>query len=116
MGLIDELNHALIAHYREEIDPEVLRMLFRWFAASVGRRMSIGCCYAFVNQFPNVACLSGKLSARQWLAGTTEGFSNREAALEELMLLWLTNLNPAFTSFRELFDDTGYEKTTPIRI
>ena len=30
---------------------------------------------------------------------------NREIALEELLLLWLANANPAFAPFQELFDD-----------
>src|SRR4051794_8479388 len=33
MGLIDELNHALVAKYRKEIDPSVLRDAMRWFEA-----------------------------------------------------------------------------------
>jgi glycosidase len=113
MGLIDELNHALIAHYRKEIDPDVLSDALAFFASSVGPANVDRLLLAFVNQFPNVAVYQGKVSAVEWLAGTEEGLSNREAALEELMLLWLTNLNPAFTSFRELFDDTGLEQTTP---
>src|SRR5271170_4945966 len=32
MGLIDELNHALAARYRKEIDPSVHAEAIRWFA------------------------------------------------------------------------------------
>jgi glycosidase len=113
MGLIDELNHALIALYRKEIDPEVLRDALAYFASSVGPMNVDRLLLAFVQQFPNVAVYQGKVTAAEWLAGVTEGLSNREAALEELMLLWLTNLNPAFASFKELFDDSTLEKTTP---
>jgi hypothetical protein len=42
----------------------------------------------------------------------TEGLPNREAALEELMLLWLANINPAFKPFRELFDDKNLKQQT----
>ena len=43
---------------------------------------------------------------------------NREAALEEILLLWLANQNRAFSPFKELFDDqklgtaTDYQKVT----
>src|ERR1700722_2523311 len=33
MGLIDELNHALVERYRKEIDPNVLKDAMKWFAA-----------------------------------------------------------------------------------
>jgi glycosidase len=112
MGMIDELNHALVARYREEIDPDVLSDALRWFGEKIGEARLDELLLAFVEQFPNVSVFQGKETAAQWLAGTTEGLPNREAALEELMLLWLTNVNPAFVSFRELFDDTGLQGTT----
>ena len=113
MGMIDELNHALIARYRTEIDPSVLSEAFRWFAASMGSEHVDRVLRSFVEQFPGVDIYNGKLTAGDWLAGTTDGLSNREAALEELMLLWLTNINPAFAPFRELFDDKGLREKTP---
>jgi glycosidase len=106
MGMIDELNHALIAHYRKEIDPSVHSAALLWLASRVGEENVERLLLAFVERFPNVAVYRGELSASEWLAGTTEGLPNREAALEELMLLWISNINPAFASFRELFDDT----------
>src|SRR5271170_4219580 len=36
MGMIDELNHALAAQYRREIDPDVLSEALRWFALKIG--------------------------------------------------------------------------------
>ena len=106
MGIIDELNHALIAHYRKEIDPSVHSDALRWLSERVGAENVERLLLAFVERFPGVAVYRGELTASQWLAGSTEGLSNREAALEELMLLWLSNINPALVSFRELFDDT----------
>ena len=58
--------------------------------------------------------MRGKLTARQWLEGTTEGLPHREAAFEELMMLHLANVNPAFGPFRELFDDRGLTETTRV--
>ena len=105
MGMIDELNHALVARYRREIDPSVLSEAIRWFAAKIEPANLERLLLAFVEQFPNVAVYQGKQTAAEWLNGTTEGLSNREAAIEELMLLWLANINPAFAPFRELFED-----------
>ena len=115
MGMIDELNHALIARYRTDIDPSVLSEALKWFADKVGPENVALMLGAFVEQFPSVDVYGGRLTAAQWLAGSTEGLSNRDAALEELMLLWLTNINPAFTPFRELFDDTSLQQRTPYK-
>jgi hypothetical protein len=113
MGLIDELNHALVAHYRKDIDPSVLTAALAWFESRIGPENVDHLLRGFVDQFPTVDVFQGKTTAAKWLAGSTDGLPNREAALEELMLLWLTNLNPAFTSFKELFDDSGLQEQTP---
>jgi len=118
MGMIDELNHALVARYRREIDPAALSEAIRWFAGKIGPENVERLLLSFVDQFPNVEVYQGKITGAEWLAGSSEGLSNREAALEELMLLWLTNRNPAYGTFRELFDDqdlklkTQYESVT----
>ncbi len=112
MGLIDELNHALVARYRREIDPSVLTEAVRWFEKQAGPEAVERLLRAFTEQFPNMAVYRGELSAAEWLRGETEGLPNREAALEELMMLWLSNSNPAFLPYRELFEDSELKKET----
>ena len=117
MGLIDELSHALVERYRKQIDPAVLSEAMRWFAAQVdvdktktGKMDAL--LLAFTEQFPNVAVFRGDLSAEQWLRGATDGRPNREAALEELLMLWIANSNPAFKPFHALFEDKGLKERT----
>lgn len=105
MGLIDEFSHALVARYRKEIDPSLQSEAIRWFASKVEPARMEQLLLVFAEQFPNVSVYRGELTAQEWLNGTTEGMPNREAAVEELMLLWLANINPAFAPFRDLFDD-----------
>jgi glycosidase len=117
MGLIDELSHALVASFRKQIDPAVMSEAVRWFAAQVdsdpvnpGKMDAL--LLAFTEQFPNVAIFRGQISAADWLRGTTEGQSNREAAMEELLMLWLANANPAFKPFHTLFEDKRLREQT----
>jgi hypothetical protein len=110
MGLIDELSHAVIDHYRTEQDPAVLTDALKWFSERVGAQNVDTLLLTFTQLFPNVDIYTGKLTAAKWLAGSTAGMSHREAALEELLLLWLANQNPAYKPFRMLFDDA------PLRI
>src|ERR1700744_2183606 len=88
MGMIDELNHALVARYRKEIDPSVLSEAIRWFAAKVEPANMERLLLAFVEQFPNVAVFRGEQTAAEWLNGTTEGLTHREAPLEECSQHW----------------------------
>ena len=112
MGLIDELNHALVARYRTEIDPSVLSEAVQWFAKQAEPEELNKLLLTFTEQFPNVDVYQGKLTAAEWLKGTSDGLSNREAALEELLLLWIANINPAFQPFRELFEDKPLKQAT----
>jgi len=117
MGLIDELSHALVDQYRKQIDPAVLSEAVRWFAERLnsdktrpGKLEAL--LLAFTEQFPNAAVFRGKLTAAQWLRGSTGGRPNREAALEELLMLWIANSNPAFKPFHDLFADQGLKQQT----
>jgi len=117
MGLIDELSHALVESYRKQIDPAVLAEAVRWFAAQVDSGKSQpgkleALLLAFTEQFPNVAVYRGKLTAEEWLRGESDGRPNREAALEELLMLWMANCNPAFKPFHPLFADHGLKQQT----
>ncbi len=113
MGLIDELSHAVIERYRAEQDPDVLADALKWFGQRVGTNQVDALLLAFTERFPNVAVYTGKVTAKQWLDGASEGLSHREAALEELLLLWLANQNPAYKPFRMLFDDEPLRKGLP---
>jgi len=112
MGLIDELAHALVAQYRKTIDPNVLSAAVSWFTSQSDAAKLDRLLLTFTEQFPSVAVYRGELTAKQWLAGSTDGLSNREAALEELMLLWIANINPAFKAFGELFEDSKLKQQT----
>ncbi len=112
MGLIDELNHALIASYREDIDSALLTDALRWLQTQSGNEQAQKLLLTFTDTFPNTQIFSGNVSAAQWLSATTDDLPNREAAMEELLLLWLSNINPAYKPFRELFDDTTLRTET----
>ncbi len=112
MGLIDELSHALVAHYRKNYDPEVMKRALSWFEGKVGADGVEKLLRTFVAEFPNVEVYRGRETAEQWLAGSTDGVPHREAALEEILLLWLANQNRAFNPFKELFDDQKLGKST----
>ncbi|HEX8711254.1 MAG TPA: alpha-amylase family glycosyl hydrolase, partial [Terracidiphilus sp.] len=118
MGLIDEASHFLMARYREQFDPQVMTTALDWFAGRVGAEAVEKLLLRFVEHFPGSTVIRGDHTPAQWLAGSSGGYPNKAAALEELMLLWTANRNQAFSPFTELFDEkqlaekTAYEQVT----
>jgi glycosidase len=112
MGLIDEASHVLMAHYREQFDPNVITGALDWFGAQVGADNLDKLLLAFVERFPGQSVMRGVETPAQWLAGESAGMPHRAAALEELLLLWTANRNEAFKPFEELFDDRPLAEKT----
>jgi glycosidase len=115
MGLLDEVSHIVIEQYRVRRDPRAVLDALRWFEGRLGRDVLEHTLRAFAGRFPTVAVYRGLQSAADWLAGTTAGVPNRAVALEELITVWLGNVNPAFRPFRELFDDDALATATAYR-
>jgi glycosidase len=105
MGLIDEALHAVVAEYRRQRDPRAMLDALTWLASRLGGAALDRTLLSFAELFPGVAVYRGSQTASEWLAGSTDGISHRAVVLEELIMLWLANLNPAFRRFHELFDD-----------
>jgi glycosidase len=112
MGLIDELLHHIVAQYRQQLNPRAMENALVWLERAVGRTAVDAALKKFVDEFPNVAVYRGKMDAATFLDGATDGVSHRQIILEEMLMLWLANENPAFAPFLELFDDTALEQAT----
>lgn len=105
MGLIDELLHKVVALYRQQVNPRIFQHAIDFLAAEYGQRRVEKTLLRFVEEFPPLEVYKNKVAAQDYLSGSTGGVPNRQIALEEMLMLWLENLNPAFQPFHELFDD-----------
>ncbi|MDR1747571.1 MAG: alpha-amylase [Spirochaetaceae bacterium] len=113
MGLIDEVFHYICRLYRRDKKTSVFDEAVKQLEASLGNKAVDDILKTFVDEFPPTAVYRGEVDAARWLAASDEaGYSNRTAALEELMLLHIANDNPAFEPFLILFDDEKLEKLT----
>src|SRR6185503_14050074 len=115
MGILDEITHVVLALYRARRDPRAMIDALGWFESRVTPAALQAALLAFADRFPTVAVYRGLQSAADWLAGETGGVPHRAVALEELITVWLANLNPAFRPFRELFDDDALAAHTVYR-
>ncbi len=112
MGLIDEALHLVLHAYREQLDPRVMVDALSFFQSRLGEEQLDRTLLTFSDHFPTVGVFRGKVSAREWLNRTTGRTPHRAIALEELVMLWLANQNPAFKPFDELFKDEALAKST----
>ena len=112
MGLIDEILHFVVGLYREQKNPQVMAQALAWLEARLGQDALDEALRRFTEEFPPVAVYRGEANPNAYLEGTTDGVPNRQIALEEMLMLWLANVNPAFGPFLELFDDAALERET----
>lgn len=113
MGLVDEILHFVVSLYRQQVQPQVLHLALDWLNSHVGKEEVDRALQVFGEEFPALAVYRGETPRQAYLAGETAGVPNRQIALEEMIMLWLANMNPAFAPFLELFDDTRLERETP---
>ena len=107
MGLIDEILHILIRQY-ERYNPGVMNRALDSTGENAGAVL-----LKFTEIFPPMVVYRGDLDARQYLDLETGGKQNRSISLEEMLILHVTNQNPATQAYRELFDEEPLRISTP---
>jgi hypothetical protein len=112
MGLIDEMLHLTVEQYRQQHNPDLMADALRWLESEIGPDAVDKAVRQFTDEFPPVAVYRGEIDVDTYLNGSTNSRSHREIALEEMLLNWLSNANPAFQQYGELFDDTPLEQRT----
>ena len=112
LGLLDEMQHYVVRAYREQKNPRVMQEALEWLNAQLGVDEVEKALRKFVDEFPPIAVYKGQLTADEYLKGATGSTPHHQLALEEMLMLWLANLNPACAPFLELFDDTSLERET----
>jgi glycosidase len=105
MGLIDEILHYVISLYCRQNNPNLMDNALATLEETIGSENLDNALFAFTNQFPPTIVYQQQKGVAEYLDASTEGRSNRAIALEELLLLWVTNKNPATLPYSELFAD-----------
>ncbi|MGD0002596.1 MAG: alpha-amylase family glycosyl hydrolase [Anaerolineaceae bacterium] len=112
MGLIDEIMHHVISLYHKQKNPEAMVKAVDWLQTRIGKSNLEKTLLQFTNEFPPLVVYNRQISAFEYLQGSTEGIPNQAAALEEMLMLWIENKNPAFEPFSEFFDDSHLQAET----
>ena len=112
MGLIDEISHYVVRTYREEKNARAIELALKWLDERLGREAVDRVLRQFADEFPALAVYRREIGVDEYLEGETGGVPHRHLLLEEMLMLWLANENPAFAPFRELFDDDALSRET----
>ena len=112
MGLLDEVLHLVLGLYKTQIDTEVLQKAWDWLLRSLGKETLDQLMQQFLYQFPSVPVFQDDESIGEYLADETDGVPNQLIALEELIMLWVSNQNPALQVYDELFSDVALAEQT----
>lgn len=113
MGLIDEILHLVVQLYREQRTQQVMELALAQLDTQFGHEEIDRTLKRFTTDFPPIAVYQGQLTVDEYLASTTGGISHRAVTLEEMLLLWVANRNPALEPFDELFSDENLTSDTP---
>jgi glycosidase len=112
MGLIDEILHYMTALYREQVRPDAFDTALERIEQNLTPGKTGVLLESFCGQFPPREVYKSRTDVPGYLKGRDDGESNRSISLEEMLLLALANLNPAFKPFLFLFDDSDLAKKT----
>jgi len=112
MGLIDEILHYVVSLYREEVQSDVFETALDRMDSNLGEKQTGSLLKSFNDQFPPRPVYKKEKTVDQYLKSKEDGESCRALSIEETMLLSIANLNPAFSPFKFMFDDSILSKTT----
>ncbi|HGY54543.1 MAG TPA: alpha-amylase [Caldithrix abyssi] len=112
MGLLDEIAHFIIEAYRRQINPRLLRQIENELAKKYGADKVDLLLKSFLNNFPPQTVYNGEQSEEDYLKGKSGDLTAREISLEEVIVLWLDNRNPAYQPIKEMISEETLQKET----
>ncbi len=110
VALIQGVTHYLFRLYlrsHPQLLPGILERLGTQFGSDLDRLLR-----QFVAEFPPQPVYHRELEPGQFLNDGLDDRPASEIALEELVMLWLANANPAYSPFYELFGDDALKRQT----
>nr|MBA2569920.1 alpha-amylase [Chloroflexota bacterium] len=112
MALIHEAMHRVIQAHGDDAGQTLLGEMLVKVGRDVGSDALEEALLAYAAQFPVLPVYRGELPAEEYLEERSGGRPHREVVLEELLLLWLANRNPAFIRHGDLFDELPVARTS----
>ncbi|MGD2085796.1 MAG: alpha-amylase family glycosyl hydrolase [Candidatus Aminicenantes bacterium] len=111
IDLIHETFHYVLQLYIKQKNPQMLKKAGERLQKELSGETLDAALRLFAQEFPSTGVYRGKYPVERYLEGASRGRSHRQLLLKEMLLLWITNVNPACKPYKkELFDDAGLKK------
>ena len=114
LGLLDEIMHALLDQYRKRYAPQMNMQAYEWITEKLGAEKMEETLEAFCKEFPPLSVVKNEQTVAEYLnPETPQGLKNRCDTIEEILVLWVTNRNPAaMKAAGELFAESHLAGTS----
>ncbi len=109
-ALVQEMLRLIVAGYLDA-HPDAIGRAYKQLETQLGRRELESTLARYVATFPPKPASQGEVTPDVYLTGKHEGLSNRQIAVESLILLYFANFNPALGRLHDLFDDAELAQT-----
>jgi glycosidase len=111
MSLMHEIFQYVVQLYIKQKNPQMLEKTVERLQKELTEETLEAALHLFEKEFPSPAVYNGESSIAEYMAGASAGIPHRHILLEELLLLWVTNKNPASAPYKkELFYDAVLKK------
>ncbi|HPN36830.1 MAG TPA: alpha-amylase family glycosyl hydrolase [Melioribacteraceae bacterium] len=107
-GLLDEIYHFIIREYEDKENPEVFKRATNFLNLQLGEENLRKILFEFNSLFPPVDVYKGKTSIFEFLNSFNGNKPNIETSIEEMIMLFFANFNPANKDIIELFDENYF--------
>lgn len=112
LGLIDEILHYVCSIYVRDVEPNAFYELSSFLKQRIGSSEIRYLLDYFLQEFPPPSVYSGKEGLDDYMRKMGGNESLLAKVLEETLMLWLANMNPAFGFLKEVFDDEDLRRET----
>ncbi|MFX1497582.1 MAG: alpha-amylase family glycosyl hydrolase [Promethearchaeota archaeon] len=111
MALICEVTRDLIKTYIKQTGNELLfKELYDYLSEKIGEEQLFDTTKNLVEEFPPNSIYLHERDTDEFLESKTAIFKKKVTFVDEFIDLWISNENPSFSPYLELFDDTPLEK------
>lgn len=112
VGIIDEILHYVCSLYKRDVKASVFQELLFHLYERIGLDSIEKMFDVFVEEFPPSTVYSGKVSKEEYLQSPKRRVQRRALLLEELLILWVDNMNPAFSFLNDVMTDESLRRNT----
>jgi hypothetical protein len=111
IGLLEEMMHQAISIYRKNLQSDIFEEIIQYLETMIGWHEIDELMHSFCELFPPRDIYKERISVDKYLSGFSDSISNRTIVLEEMIMVWIANQNPAMSKLKFLFDASPLDHT-----